>query len=108
MLASHTWYKVFWQYLNHFNVTLELDESVIVPKVRERDRVFMEEVVTKMDRADWLGINRVRKHMKVYFFSQLAYCDGLSVRDSVIDGESSTPSTIEFSYEEPTAADRRT
>ncbi len=52
ILASHTWYKVFWQYLYHFNITLELDESMKVPPVRERDRIFMEEVVTKLDRSE--------------------------------------------------------
>ncbi len=38
-LASHTWFKVLWEYLHYFKVELHLD-GVVVPKVRERDKVF--------------------------------------------------------------------
>eukprot|EP00956_Cyclotella_meneghiniana_P037259 scaffold136169_cov76-Cyclotella_meneghiniana.AAC.1 len=74
---------------------------------RERDKVFMELVVRKMDRSDGVGVNRMRKKMKVYLFSQLSYCDGLTVKNTVIQGGEAEPSTIEFSYEEPTSSDRR-
>eukprot|EP00956_Cyclotella_meneghiniana_P009835 scaffold13631_cov38-Cyclotella_meneghiniana.AAC.10 len=57
-----------------------------VPTTRERDKVFMEEVVRKIDRSEWVGINWMRMKMKVYLFSQLSYCDGLTVRDTVIQG----------------------
>ena len=101
ILATHTWYKIFWEYLDHFNITLELDETMIVPHARERDRVFMEEVVRTMDRSEWVAINRMRKKMKIYFFSQLSHCDGLTVRDSVVSGISPIPSLIEFPTRNP-------
>ena len=107
ILASHIWYKIFWEYLDHFNITLELDETMVVPHARERDRVFMEEVVRTLDRSEWVAINRMRKKMKIYFFSQLSHCDGLTVRDSVVSGISPIPSLIEFPHEEPTIQDRR-
>ena len=67
----------------------------------------MEEVVQKIDRSEWVSINRMRKKMKVYLFSQLSHCDGLTVKESVIHGKDATPSMTEFPYEEPTTADRR-
>eukprot|EP00956_Cyclotella_meneghiniana_P014449 scaffold21570_cov43-Cyclotella_meneghiniana.AAC.1 len=76
-LASHTWYKISWEYLDHFNITLKLDDAMIVPPVRERDRVVMEEVVKTIDRSEWVAINHMRKKMKIYFFSQLSHCDGI-------------------------------
>ena len=65
ILVSHTWYKVFWEYLDHFGVYLELDEMIKVPMTRERDKVFMEEVVRKIDRSEWVGINWMRMKMKM-------------------------------------------
>ena len=44
-LATHTWYKVFWEYLDRYNVRLEIGEGYNVPAVRERDQVFMEEAL---------------------------------------------------------------
>jgi hypothetical protein len=107
ILASHTWYKVLWEYLDHFQVKLEFDDTLTVPRVRERDKVFMEVAVEKLDRSEWVAVNRMRKKMKVYFFSQLAHCDGQSIRDTVVEGMEAAASTMEFSHEEPTPADRR-
>jgi hypothetical protein len=46
-LATHSWFKTFWQYLDHFDVKFEIDEELTIPPVRERDQVFMD-LVTKL------------------------------------------------------------
>lgn len=96
---------MLWENLDHFQVSLEFDQALTVPRVRERDKVLMEEAVEKPDRSEWLGVNRMRKKMKIYFLSQLAHCNGQIVRDTVVQGLHATPSMMEFSHEEPTAAD---
>jgi hypothetical protein len=105
-LATHSWFKVLWHYLHTFRVKLEL-QNVDIPAIRERDKVIMDEVTMVMDRSEWAGVNRVRKKLELFFFSQLSHCDGIRVRDSVVLGKESLPSLIEFPYEEPTAADRK-
>ena len=43
-LATHTWFKLIWEYLHKYRVTFDL-AHVDVPSVRERDVVLMELVV---------------------------------------------------------------
>jgi len=43
-LATHSWFKVLWKYLDLFNVQLQLCD-VSIPQVLERDCILMEEVI---------------------------------------------------------------
>jgi hypothetical protein len=106
-LATHTWFKVFWQYLDHFGVKLELDSSFDVPAVRERDVVLMDEATQALPRSEWRAFNRVRKHKKVFFKSQLAHCDGICVNMEFLSRATGSASTMVFSKEEPTPSDFR-
>eukprot|EP00956_Cyclotella_meneghiniana_P011946 scaffold16843_cov51-Cyclotella_meneghiniana.AAC.2 len=105
-LATHTWFKILWQYLSTFKVRLEI-AGVDVPATRERDRVIMDEVTQVMDRSEWPAVNRVRKHLELFFLSQASHCDGVCLREEVISGRIASQSLMEFPYEEPTASDRR-
>ena len=58
-LATHTWYKVFWQYLDRYNVRLELGDGYDVSPVRERDRYFMDVALPLMPHSVWPYLNRV-------------------------------------------------
>jgi hypothetical protein len=59
MLASHTWFKVLWEYLDFYGVQLHLDD-ITVPLVRERDKVFMEAVIRILPPSQWASIYRAR------------------------------------------------
>jgi hypothetical protein len=56
-LATHFWYKVFWQYLSRFGVRLEIGDGYDVPLVRERDQVFMDVALPLTPHAEWPFIN---------------------------------------------------
>ena len=107
-LATHTWYKVLWEYCHIYDVTIELPE-VEVPPVRQRDKVIMEEIVKLVPSTQWESINRARKFYKVYFLSQLVLCDGITVDPMKIQTTrcSQTDSTMRFPVEMPTRADLR-
>jgi hypothetical protein len=90
-LASTSWAKMLWHYLDYYQVRLELDD-LIVPPVRERDRIFMEEVVLAFPREEWPQINSLRHYKKIYFLSQMLASNGTTVRTSCLsvgEGQSS-------------------
>jgi hypothetical protein len=101
VLASHTWFKGLWEYLDCYKVQLQL-ESVSVPPVRERDRVFMEEVVKILPPNQWVSINRSRHYFKVYFLSRLVLCDGITVNPLKLQLKMQHDSQMKFPHEIPT------
>ena len=42
-LATHTWFKQLWEMVHHFRVDVVLSDDIIVPPIRENDKVLMEE-----------------------------------------------------------------
>ena len=106
-LATHTWYKIFWEYLYNFNVRIELSKDLNVPIVRERDVSLMDIIVDTIPSSEWVAFNRVRKHKHVFFISQLLHCDGVCVIRCMLGAQTGPLSTMVFSYEEPTKEDFR-
>lgn len=104
-LATHSWYKVFWAYLDYFGITIELDSTYDVPLVQERDQVLMEVATRILPHHEWVSFNRVRKHKRVFFLSQLTHADGICLRANLLDSQWGPASNIEFSLEEPTSGD---
>jgi hypothetical protein len=81
-LETHSWFKTLWEYLDYYKVRLELSD-LIVPRVRECEKVVIEEVSGLIPRDQWSSVNCARKHFKVYFTSPLVLCDGFTVRSSL-------------------------
>ena len=106
IISLHTWFKVLWEYVSHYKVSVDLG-NVDVPAVRQRDRVVMEEVVKLIPPTQWRSFNRARKYYKVYFMSQLILCDGITVDPDKL-GRSQRAihaSNMRFPMEQPTHAD---
>jgi hypothetical protein len=78
-LATHTWYKVFWEYLDRYNVRLEIGDGYDVLPVRERDQVFMDVALPQIPHSEWPILNRVRHHKGIFWLSQLTHADGISI-----------------------------
>jgi len=62
-LSSHSWFKLLWNYVDYYKVTLKL-EDIDVALPRERDKVFMELAVSLIPQEDWVRVNRVRHHKR--------------------------------------------
>jgi hypothetical protein len=90
--------------VDYFGIKVDL-EGVIVPVVRERDKVFMELVIEKLDPEWWRSINRVRHHKKIYFLSQLLNADGSTALPDICSNGRGVRSMMLFPYEEPTRED---
>jgi hypothetical protein len=105
-LATNTWTKMFWHYLDYYQVRLEVDDLMVQP-VRERDRVFMEEAVKSFPQSEWPRINRLRHYKKIYFMSQLLTSDGVTVRPDNLGRGEGTSSLMLFPRQEPTPSDIR-
>jgi hypothetical protein len=103
-LASHTWFKVLWEYLDYYGIQLHLD-NITVPPVRERDKVFMEEVMRILPPSQWTSLNRARRFFKVYFLSQLVLCDGITVDPVKLRHTKQPASLMIFPHEQPTHSD---
>ena len=104
-LATRTWWVVLWEYLDLYNVKLEL-LNMDIPPVRERDKIVMEEATKILPRNRWVGFNRVRKQKEIYFYSQFLHCDSIMVDSEILSkGMRTRSSSFIFPYEEPTASD---
>lgn len=103
-LATHTWFKVLWEYLTYYKVELFL-RNVEIPPVRYGDRVIMEEATLILPHHQWVSFNRARKFFKVYFLSQVLLCDGTTVNPSKLSLTAQADSIMTFSLENPTKSD---
>lgn len=105
-LATHTWYKVFWEYLDRYNVRLlVIGEGYDVPAVRERDQVFMEVALPLTPHSDWPFMNRVRHHKGIFWLSQLlSHDNGVSIWQSCLNHDRCSNSTMVFPKQQPTAS----
>ena len=63
ILASHIWFKVLWELLDHYKVTLMLMDTKITPP-HKRDYPLMEQVITTILRQHWTAFNRVQRFYK--------------------------------------------
>ena len=104
VLASHSWFKVLWELLDYYKVTLTLADTDIVPP-REKDYVLMDHVITLLPQHHWAAYNRVRHFYGVYFISQITRCDGKSVNMDFINSRTTKASSMRFPTEQPTDSD---
>jgi hypothetical protein len=107
-LATHTWYKVFWEYLDRYNVRLEFGDGYDIPAVRERDQVFMEVALPQTPHSEWPVLNRVRHHKGIFWLSQLTHADGITIKQSCLDRTRNLESTMVFPRQEPTPSNFET
>jgi hypothetical protein len=106
-LASHTWFKQLWELTHHFQLKVTLSDEVIIPPIRERDKIIMEEVIKILPCTQWISFNRTRRYFKVYFLSQTIMADGRTVNPAAINPACSKQriTTMRFPQEKPTPAD---
>ena len=106
-LATHTWFKQLWELVHHFQVEVILSDDIIVPPIRENDKVLMEEVLQILPYHQWVPFNRARRHFQIYFLSHLIMCDGTTVHPTAIDPTLANHRTtgMRFPKEQPTDTD---
>ena len=104
-LATHSWFKLLWELIHYYKVSVEFPDDVSIPKLREWDRVLMEIIITILPPSQWTAFNRVRKFHKIYFLSQLTLCDGKTIDPALLTSEAPKPSKMRFPRECPTPED---
>jgi hypothetical protein len=106
-LATHTWFKQLWELVHHFRVEVVLADEIIVPPIRENDKVLMEEVLQILPYHQWVPFNRARKYFQIYFLSHLVTCDGSTVHPAAMDPSLAKHRStgMRFPKEQPTDAD---
>jgi hypothetical protein len=104
-LATHSWFKLLWELVHYYRVTIDFPEDVSIPPIRERDRVLMEDIIHILPPSQWPSFNRVRKFHRIYFLSQLTLCDGKTIHPSFLTSEPFHHSTMRFPRECPTPTD---
>jgi hypothetical protein len=105
MLATHSWFKLLWELIHHYKVSVEFPDDVSIPPIRERDRVLIEDIIMILPPSQWTAFNRVRKFHKIYFLSQLTLCDGKTIDPAFLTSEAPHQSTMRFPRECPTPDD---
>ncbi len=106
-LATHTWFKQLWELVSFYNVEVILSDDIMVPPLREHDKVLMEEVIQLLPQYQWASLNRARKYYQIYFLSHLLTGNGSTVHPAAIDPSLAKHryTGMRFSYEQPTTAD---
>ncbi len=104
VLASNSWFKVLWELLDYYKVTLTLIDTSIPPP-RQRDQVLMERITDTLPQHYWAAFNRVRHFYKVYFMSQITRCDGKTINPAFMTSRTIKASSMRFPIEQPTEGD---
>lgn len=105
ILATHSWFKLLWELIHYYKVSVEFPEDVSIPPIREHDRVLMEDIIKILPPSQWIAFNRVRKFHKIYYISQLTLCDGKTIDPALLSATASHQSTMRFPRECPTPDD---
>jgi hypothetical protein len=104
-LASHSWFKVLWQYTAQYKVKIEFHKQFLIPPTRRGDVALME-LFIKLDYStdQLVRLNRVRKFHRVHSLADILSADGKTVEPAVLTTRQ-RHSTRTFSWEQPTKAD---
>jgi hypothetical protein len=105
-LASHSWFKILWQYCHHHQVKLCLDSRWHTPLLRVGDRA-LNELFLEQSRPmeEMIALNRLRKHLRLHSLADILMADGTTVDKEKVMTELQGESTRTFSWEQPTKSD---
>ncbi len=104
-LATHSWLKLLWELIHHYQVKIEFPEDVSIPPLRQHDKILMEVIIKILPPSQWIAFNRVRKFHQIYFVSQLTLCDGRTIHPCFLTNITTQQSTMTFPTERPTTND---
>ena len=104
-LASHSWFKVLWQYSSLYKVQIALDPKYLLTPTRQGDKPLVELFIEHGYKGVALErLNRVRRFHCVHSLADILCADGITV-DPAIFSTSPGHSSRTFSWEQPTKAD---
>ena len=107
VLATHSWMKILWEYLDFLDIDFMLSPTTNIPPVREGDSSIIQVLFSLGWRAGRLAaVNRVRKFHRVHCLSCITSCDGKTIRPSVLSRVPSQ-SNRAWSLESPSVTDFR-
>ena len=105
-LAKHSWWKMTWQLCHLYCVSIKFPSTFEPPAPRENDSSLMDVFVSQgiWNQSKLAVLNRVRRHKKVFYRSDVIACDGRTVRPDMLTNHSGS-STWVFAREQPTNKD---
>jgi hypothetical protein len=104
-LATHSWFKCLWELITYYRVRVLLADDMIVPPLREGDKVVMELALCILPSSHWVSFNRARKYFHVYHMSQLLLSDGKTVDPTALSLGHHRTTSYKFPIESPTSQD---
>ena len=104
-LASHSWFKVLWQYSSLYKVKIEFNPTYLLGPTRHGDKPLIQLFMDYGYKGVALErLNRVRKFHCVHSLADILCADGCNV-DPAIFSTNPGHSLRTFSWEQPTQAD---
>ncbi|EJK71944.1 hypothetical protein THAOC_06571 [Thalassiosira oceanica] len=105
-LAKHSWWKITWQLCHLYRVSVKFSSTFEPPKQRVNDSSLMDVFVSQgiWNQSQLAVLNRVRRHKKVFYRSDVIACDGRTVRPDMLTNHPGS-STWVFAREQPTKKD---
>lgn len=105
-LATHSWFKILWEYLDKYQVRLEFNKRFHIPLLRIGDKALMNLFFDKgYDSSLLTQLNRVRKFLRLHSLADILRADGCTVDSEWIFTRRQKPSSRTFSWEKPTPSD---
>jgi hypothetical protein len=105
-LTPLSWVKMLWQFLNHFDIHLHMEFS-IMSLPRERDQVLMEIFFVEVHSLETIrSLGRCRGALEDIILSDITTADGRYLEKFVFDpGSKNTKSKFKFPHEYPSNKD---
>ena len=106
LATDRTWWKNFWELLDHAGVDFSFASEHHLRPVREGDRAIMEVFVAMGFSADQLeSLNVVRMYLRVVHLSDIVRCDGRTYTRAALRRDAPPTSRHGFPHQQPTRAD---
>ena len=104
-LASHSWFKILWQYASLYKLTIQFGTKFLLQPTRQGDISLADLFITfGLPIATQVHLHRVRRFLCVHSLSDLLQEDGRTFNEAAF-GRRPFPSSRKFSWEQPTSSD---
>ena len=95
-LTTETWNTNLWEYLSRNELSIDLQQTIPIPKQREGDQFIMDILCNQFQQDDLIKINKIRISLQLLFLSDMVDVRGRHILPDIKNAISYRASSILF------------
>ena len=95
-LTTPTWSSQIWEYISSRSLQMDFSLPILLPKQREHDEFLMDIIFHHYSKQELIILNKVRRHLKILFLSDITDIKGKSLLPFIRQGVLHRTSTLRW------------